>query len=53
MPTDTKHADIDSDNGNDIGNDSDSDILAGENAGCKTARVTDEESLYDIVERIL
>ena len=33
--------------------DSDSDILAGENAGCKTARVTDEESLYDIVERIL
>ena len=33
--------------------DSDNDILAGENAGCKTARVTDEESLYDIVERIL
>ena len=33
--------------------DSDSDILAGENVGCKTARVTDEESLYDIVERIL
>lgn len=33
--------------------DSDNDILAGENAGCKTARVTEEESLYDIVERIL
>ena len=33
--------------------DSDNDILAGENAGCKTARVTDNESLYDIVERIL
>lgn len=33
--------------------DSDNDILAGENAGCKTARVTEEESLYDIIERIL
>lgn len=33
--------------------DSDNDILAGENAGCKTERVTEEESLYDIIERIL
>ena len=33
--------------------DSDNDILAGVNAGCKTERVTEEESLYDIIERIL
>lgn len=33
--------------------DSDNDILAGENAGCFTARVTEKDSLYDIVERIL
>ena len=33
--------------------DSDNDILAGENAGCSTARVTEKDSLYDIVERIL
>ena len=33
--------------------DSDNDILAGENAGCFTARVSEEDSLYDIVERIL
>lgn len=33
--------------------DSDNDILAGENAGCKTERVTEEESLYDVIERIL
>lgn len=33
--------------------DSDNDILAGENAGCFTARVTEKYSLYDIVERIL
>ena len=33
--------------------DSDNDILAGENAGCSTARVTEKDSLYDIIERIL
>lgn len=33
--------------------DSDNDILAGENAGCFTARVTEKDSLYDIIERIL
>lgn len=33
--------------------DSDNDILAGENAGCKTERVTEEESLYDLIGRIL
>ena len=33
--------------------DSDNDTLAGKNAGCKTARVTDKESLYDIIERLL
>jgi D,D-heptose 1,7-bisphosphate phosphatase len=33
--------------------DSDNDILAGENAGCFMARVTEKDSLYDIVERIL
>ena len=33
--------------------DSDNDILAGENAGCSTARVTEIDSLYDIIERIL
>ena len=33
--------------------DSDNDILAGENAGCFTARVKEKDSLYDIVERIL
>lgn len=33
--------------------DSDNDILAGENAGCSTARVTEKDSLYDVIERIL
>ena len=33
--------------------DSDNDILAGENAGCFTARVTEKDSLYDVIERIL
>ena len=33
--------------------DSESDVEAGKNAGCQTARVTDKESLYDIIERIL
>ncbi len=33
--------------------DSDNDILAGENAGCSTERVTEIDSLYDIIERIL
>ena len=33
--------------------DSDNDILAGENAGCFTARVKEKDSLYNIIERIL
>lgn len=33
--------------------DSDNDILAGENARCSTARVTEKDSLYDVIERIL
>ena len=33
--------------------DSDNDILAGENAGCSTAKVTEKDSLYDVIERIL
>ena len=32
---------------------SDNDILAGDNAVCSTERVTEKDSLYDVIERIL